>query len=134
MRIRYTFQGKESVFETAQVKAVIGRPKPGVKIDLDLTPDHSVSRPHAKIYRADNEWWIEDLESGWGTKLEGQEIKEQGRVRLGVGSSFRIGDTTLVVDALPMDDNTAPVSTAGSRHWITRSLIRRRISASASRR
>jgi adenylate cyclase len=114
MRIRYTFQGKESVFETAQMKAVIGRPKPGVKIDLDLTPDHSVSRPHAEIYRADNEWWIEDLESGWGTKLEGQEIKEQGRVRLGVGSSFRIGDTTLVVDALPMDDNTAPVSTAGS--------------------
>jgi adenylate cyclase len=110
MRIRYTFQGKESVYDTALTKVIIGRPKPDVKIDLDLTPDHSVSRPHAKIFRADDRWWIEDLESGWGTKVEAQEIKGQGRVQLGVGSSFRIGDTTLVVDALPTDDATMPAS------------------------
>ena len=70
MQIRHTFQGKESVYETTLTKVIVGRPKAGVTIDLDLTPDHSVSRPHAKIFRADDAWWIEDLESGWGTKLE----------------------------------------------------------------
>ena len=115
MRIRYTFQGKESVYETALSQVVIGRPKPGVKIDLDLAPDHSVSRPHAKIFCADDEWWIEDLESGWGTKLEGQEIKGQGRMRLKVGSNFRVGDTTLIVDSLPEDDATKPASAAAPR-------------------
>ena len=110
MQIRHTFQGKESVYETTLTKVIVGRPKAGVTIDLDLTPDHSVSRPHAKIFRAEDAWWIEDLESGWGTKLEGKEIKGQGRMRLVVGSTFRVGDTTLVVDALSLDDATQPAS------------------------
>jgi adenylate cyclase len=110
MQIRHTFQGKESVYETTLTKVIVGRPKAGVTIDLDLTPDHSVSRPHAKIFRAEDAWWIEDLESGWGTKLEGKEIKGQGRMRLAIGSTFRVGDTTLVVETLSLDDATQPAS------------------------
>ncbi|HEY2827162.1 MAG TPA: adenylate/guanylate cyclase domain-containing protein [Pirellulales bacterium] len=115
MRIRYTYQGNESIFETALTTVVVGRPKPGVKIDLDLTPDHSVSRPHAQILHKDDQWWLEDLDSGWGTKLEGQETKGRGPVALAAGNSFRVGDTTLCMEELPLDNATKPATVDGAQ-------------------
>ena len=58
MRIVYSYGGKESVFERDTSRVVIGRPKHGVAIDLDLSPDQTVSRPHARLWLEDGQCWI----------------------------------------------------------------------------
>lgn len=121
MRISYTYNGKESFFECEKPQVMIGRPREGVIIDLDLTPDRSVSRPHARIYVEGHETWIEDLSSMRGTKLNNDEIKGKGKWKLRTGDIIDIGDTTLKV-TLPApiekptedDDRTDVIDTHGN--------------------
>src|SRR5262245_30267688 len=62
----------------------IGRSK---KNEIVLA-DSSVSRRHAKLYRADRHIYLEDLESANGTRYAGEKIS---RVELNAGDSFDIG-------------------------------------------
>ena len=98
MRIICNFRGKESVFDSEKKQIIVGRPKEGLAVDLDLTPDHSVSRPHAQLWEVDEQYWIEDRNSMRGTLINGEEIHGKGRRRLHEGDSIRLGETTLRVE------------------------------------
>jgi adenylate cyclase len=100
MRIAYSFGGKDTTFTTDKPTILIGRAKAGLVIDLDLTPDKTISRPHAAISVEGSRHWIEDLNSGRGTRLNGEEIKGMGRRRVEPGDTIQIGDTTLVIEAI----------------------------------
>ncbi len=114
MRISYSFDGKESAFATDKRTVVIGRAKPGLEIDLDLTPDKTVSRPHATISQEGARYWIEDLNSSRGTLLNGEEIKGVGRRRLEPGDTVQIGDTSLVLEASkPPSPSTSDTTVTG---------------------
>jgi CRP-like cAMP-binding protein len=95
IRIVYSYEGKEKVFETAQTEVVLGRPKRGAAVDLDLTPDPSVSRTHARIWSESGQLWIEDLGSSYGTAVNDEPIKGKGRRALRGNERVRIGDTFL---------------------------------------
>ncbi|MEM6561940.1 MAG: FHA domain-containing protein, partial [Planctomycetota bacterium] len=75
--------------------SVIGRSKPGAEPDIDLSFDASVSRPHAKLLQRGGDWYVEDLDSRWGTKLNGTEIRGRGPQPFRAGDSLLIGETTL---------------------------------------
>jgi hypothetical protein len=49
MRIVYSYQGKALVFNRETDQVIIGRPREGIVPDLDLTPDQTVLRPHARL-------------------------------------------------------------------------------------
>ena len=55
MRIRYRYRGNEKVFDQSSEAVVLGRPRPGVHVDIDLSPDLRVSRPHARISTEDGQ-------------------------------------------------------------------------------
>ena len=74
---------------------MVGRPKPGVDVDLDLTPDDTVSRPHCRLWEKDGLWWIEDVHSTHGTRLNGKEIRGAGPCPLEADSQLEIGLTML---------------------------------------
>ena len=97
MRITYSYRGNESVFEHETATVTIGRPRMGVAVDLDLSPDEQVSRPHARLLLASGQYWIEDLGSLSGTRVNGVEIKGHGRQRLQPNDTIEIGNTTLRV-------------------------------------
>ena len=99
MRIHYRYRGKEKVFDQPSDAVVLGRPRPGVHVDIDLSPDLRVSRPHARISVEDSHFWIEDLGSANGTEVDGQPIKGKGKLRLEPGQIIRISDTTLEVES-----------------------------------
>ncbi|MEW6668317.1 MAG: adenylate/guanylate cyclase domain-containing protein [Thermodesulfobacteriota bacterium] len=88
----------------------IGRPKPGWRIDLDLSPDVGVSRPHACLGCEEGVYWIEDLKSKHGTFVNGQRIT--GKTCLKPGDRIQLGNTTLEIPGksdspfspLPVDD------------------------------
>src|SRR5262249_51898483 len=69
-------------------------------VDIDLTPDLRVSRPHARISFADGQYWIEDLNSANGTEVEGQPIKGLGMVRLEPRQKIATSDT-IIEDEIP---------------------------------
>ena len=100
MRIRYHYRGTERFFDQSVQSVVIGRPRAGVHVDIDLTPDLRVSRPHARISFADGQYWIEDLNSANGTAVDGQSIKGLGKVRLAIGQKIAISDTIIEVELL----------------------------------
>ena len=100
MRVTYTYKNNEQVFERDTSDIVIGRQTNGVAIDL--APDMKVSRRHARICIEDGQFWIEDLNSKQGTRLNGEEIRGSGRKKLFPDDVIRIGGTTLNVQ-VPSD-------------------------------
>jgi adenylate cyclase len=98
MRIRYRHRDHERIFDRLLDVVVLGRPRDGVHVDIDLTPDLRVSRPHARISFIDGAYWIEDLESANGTEIEGKSIKGMGKVRFDPGDRIQISETILEVD------------------------------------
>lgn len=107
MRIRYYYNGQEKTFETEKTLIVVGRPDSDkqVAVDLDLSPDKTVSRPHARIGFEEGRFWIEDRGSTRGTKLDDKQIKGLGRVPLVERHPVLIGSTTLFVDPIEMIDD-----------------------------
>jgi adenylate cyclase len=91
MRITYSYKDAERVFERETSHVVIGRHNDGI----DLTPDMKVSRLHARILIENGQFWIEDLNSTHGTRVNEEDIKGKGKRLLQAGDVIRIGDTML---------------------------------------
>jgi len=86
----------------------LGRAAPGqVAPDIDLWPDYRVPQLHARPVPERGAWWIEDLDSKHGTRVDGREIRGLGRVRLARGTEIQVGVTTLLL-AAPTCDASAP--------------------------
>jgi len=98
MRIIYSYKSKESFKDFDKTEIIIGRPLEGVAIDLDLTPDTKVSLPHARISTEYGKYWIEDINSTLGTRVNGEEIKGRGKQCLQAGDTVHIGGTILRMD------------------------------------
>src|SRR2546426_8753734 len=75
MRILCSYGGMESAFAIQQPQVVIGRASCSEAVDLDLAPDLKVSRRHARIWTEGGKYWIEDLNSSWGTQVNGIGIR-----------------------------------------------------------
>jgi hypothetical protein len=95
MRLRWTFDGRETVFDVAKDTIVIGRAQPGAPVDVDLAADQTVSRRHAAISVDPNGTWIEDLGSRSGTRINGEEIKGGGRRPLVQDATIELGSSVL---------------------------------------
>ncbi len=80
-----------SAFALDKPSNTIGRVTSKAEWDICLE-DHSVSRPHARIDRVDNNWVLYDLGSANGTLLNGTAVTEKGRV-LRDGDVIGVGGT-----------------------------------------
>ena len=97
MRIHYSYQGTDQVFERDSNQVIVGRPSKAITVDLDLRPDSAVSRPHARIWMEEGQYWIEDLNSLRGTLVGEENIKGKGEWQLHPGDMVRVGETILRV-------------------------------------
>ncbi len=99
IQISYQFKGRWIIrqFDTGQV--IIGRPNSQHSVDIDLSPDTTVSRLHARIWSENGQFWVEDVESRYGTLINGEKLV--GKTQVQPEDSIVIGETTLKVDDLP---------------------------------
>jgi len=114
MRLTYSYQGTEQVFDRDTTQVIAGRPSQAIAVDLDLRPDQAVSRPHARIWVEGGKYWIEDLNSLRGTLIGEENIQGKGRRQLHPGDTVRIGDTILRVQ-IPLEgtaDHATPLALA----------------------
>jgi hypothetical protein len=91
---RYRNQN-EKVFTSSASEILIGRTK-DIPVDLELSPDLKVSRPHAKFFYELGTWWVRDVNSQRGTILNGKRVSEP--TELFPGDEVQVGDTILRVE------------------------------------
>jgi len=80
--------GKENVFDLDEIS--LGR-DPSCNIVFD---EIEVSRHHARIYKSNNEYFIEDLNSTNGTYINGQPVKKQEIIQN--GDLITLGDSVVL--------------------------------------
>jgi len=97
MQVSYQYQGKWHIKSVYEPQAIIGRKNKALPPTIDLSPDETVSRKHARIWVENGVCWIEDLGSRYGTKVNGTTIA--ARQQLMEGDTVLVGETTLRVDA-----------------------------------
>ncbi|MBI1882231.1 MAG: FHA domain-containing protein [Chloroflexi bacterium] len=101
MLISYAYLSQPSQqFETESDTIIAGRLWRGQVVDLDLTPDNTVSRRHARLSRENGAFWVEDLGSTGGTWINGRRIT--AKTRLAPGDKITLGQTTLEVMTEPV--------------------------------
>jgi two-component system, NtrC family, response regulator AtoC len=95
----YHRDGAKVATLTKGAALVVGRSHPA---DVVLN-DPSLSRKHARFGWDDDGFFVEDLESTNGTRLNGAKIS--GRVRLPSGEAITIGDATVALQVLAPDED-----------------------------
>jgi len=84
--IEITFEGETRTLEDSKPELTVGRSTPAAAVDVDLSPDKSVSRKHFLIKleynmgSAKNEAWIVDLGSNRGTLVNGEPVTDPVKV------------------------------------------------------
>ncbi len=104
MRIVTCYRDTEKTWETREPDVVFGRTEEKSEAVLNLFPDKKVSRAHGRIWEEGGFYWIEDLNSKWGTRLNGLEIKGGGKHQLRIGDVIVAGSTTLRVGLSGLPD------------------------------
>jgi adenylate cyclase len=100
MRIVCSYRGKEKVYEASTTEFMFGRAEEKFRIGLDLASDPKVSRLHGRIWFEEGQWWIEDLTSSHGTRLNDREIKGKGRNQLQLHDVIQAGETVMRIESL----------------------------------
>jgi pSer/pThr/pTyr-binding forkhead associated (FHA) protein len=93
--IDYTYLSVQKRFKSEANAILIGRPSDAHEVDLDLTPDATVSRRHARLICENGIYWLEDLGSRSGAWVNNQKIT--AKVPLATGDQIMLGQTNLVV-------------------------------------
>lgn len=104
IHIRSTDDRIESVpFESDAI--VVGRAEDcGVRL-----PDRNISRNHVKLTRGDDGVFAQDLDSSFGTTLNGARLQAGGTTRLRPGDVLQLGYYALQVDGI---EDLGPADTA----------------------
>ena len=94
----------------SQTSILIGRARAGQETpDLDLAPDRTVSRRHARLFLDGDSWFLEDLGSTHGTLLEGRPLAPHDPQIVRAGQSFSCGETILtLLENTPKHAEIAP--------------------------
>jgi FHA domain len=88
MRIVCSYRGTPRVWDISRLDFAFGHAHENSPPSPDLSPDMRISRLHARIGKADGEYWIEDLPSSRDTLLNSIEFKAGGRKRIETGDAI----------------------------------------------
>src|SRR2546426_3397605 len=100
LRICMMQQGEERHQTFYKLSLLVGRNNGSTKPDLDLSHDNTVSRAHARISVEEENCWIEDLGSKFGTRVDGQDVRGRGKVRVEPATRVQVGETPMTVEAI----------------------------------
>jgi len=114
MRIIATYRGTEKVWiATCGTEVVIGRTREQTAGVFDLSPDQKVSRVHGRIWEEDGSYWVEDLNSTRGVRLNGEPLVVGQKHPVRPGDVIEMGETNLRVEPGGSRESDAAPATEG---------------------
>lgn len=137
--IEYSYlSAVQKQFKTDADAIMIGRPSGDWVVDLDLTPDNTVSRRHARLTYEGDAYWLEDVSSRGGTWVNGRKISTKTRVNS--GDHIKIGRTDLLLraDSPPISgkitdlNETQPVNVVQEDDSFEKGILTSTVSATES--
>jgi class 3 adenylate cyclase len=95
LRLEVTTAGRSRELDVG-TEALVGRVDlPGSRSpEIEIRGDAAVSRRHARIYAAEGGFFLEDLDSANGTRLNDQPVRPRSPVRLQPGDTVAVGEKT----------------------------------------
>ena len=93
LELTISHKDNERVRKLSGESFLIGRLNEQRPVDIDLSPDPSVSRVHARLWRENGQWWFEDLGSSYGSRLNGERLTAPQPV--GAGDLLALGESQL---------------------------------------
>ena len=87
--------GQTVRFQLGETDIFIGRQ---AEADICLKQDH-VSRKHARIFKSEGTWWLEDTKSTGGTTVNGEKLRPETPVNLRHCDDIRIGSNKLIFES-----------------------------------
>lgn len=99
LQVNSKFEGRWKIHRVDRASAVLGRPC-GLPVDVNLSPDCAVSRQHLKAWAVNNKVWVRDLNSRWGTFVNGEKI--EAPTALGAKDVVTIGETQITLERFPL--------------------------------
>jgi pSer/pThr/pTyr-binding forkhead associated (FHA) protein len=112
--IEITYEGEVRTLENSKPELTVGRSTPAAEVDVDLSPDKSVSRKHFLIKleynmsNAKNEAWIVDLGSSRGTTVNDERVTDP--VKITRADVVKAGDSELQVKLKQAPKNKSKMS------------------------
>lgn len=94
MRLIIEQGGDRKTLETDQEEVYVGRAEEN---EVVLSDEHTSDR-HCRIYRVDSGYYLSDLQTRIGTRLNGKQVREAA---LHPGDRIEIGDATIVFEPTP---------------------------------
>ena len=94
-------------------KLTIGR-EGDLRVDIDLSPDCTVSRQHAQLVLIDQDIWLEDLGSNCGTILNDRDIRLVGKHKVWNRDKIQVGNTFLEIRLSETNGQLSTTSLGGS--------------------
>jgi pSer/pThr/pTyr-binding forkhead associated (FHA) protein len=64
--------------------------------DIQIYSDSALSRRHARVFRRDEQFWIQDRKSSFGTWVDGERVPSEESAPLADGSLVRLARTLFV--------------------------------------
>ena len=84
----------DEIYKLTQPNVVIGR-EVSSEIDINI-PSPTISRKHARIFKRDEQWLIQDLGSSNGTFLNGHRLAQEP-TQLKNGDQIRLGSSVTFI-------------------------------------
>jgi len=110
-------EGEERLFEQSEIR--IGRDPAECHISFENTQHPMVSRRHAMIRHDAGHWYVGDLNSSFGTYLNGRRVTAPERLQAGNviqfgtdGPSIKVVWYEVLVDPMPLGEIAQPVAVA----------------------
>lgn len=97
VKLTWAYKGMKSDVFVERDDFVIGRRVGGVAPAVPLDLDPKVAPQHARVWKANGAWWVEDLGTPGGTFVD--DVRVAGRRLLPGGSTLRLGASQLTWQA-----------------------------------
>ncbi len=110
VKIKCNYMGFCSEVTSSKTELILGRKTPNSKPHVPLNIDSNVEPIHAKIWKKDDRWWVEDLSTNKGTFLNGHALEAPQILQ--AGDVIKVGSTELTVEEVT--EQVDPASNATS--------------------
>jgi len=102
LKVTWTYKGYKSETYVNKKEVFLGRLAGAFKPHVCLNLDLSIQPKHARLFRKEDMWWVEDLETPHGTFLNGEKISEPMVIM--PGDKIELGQSLITVQDVDGED------------------------------